>query len=363
MTTKQIIKKILFLALTLTACSGLVVLLVAAIGRRNHELCKDYVISIQGARNNLFINEKDIKKLLNSATNGKIKGAAITDFNLRKLEQLLEVNAWVKDANLYFDNREVLHISIEEKEPVARIFTTAGKSFYIDNEGEKMPLSELMSARVPVFTNFPDKRVLSTKDTLLLTDIIKAASFILNDSFWMAQTEQIDITEDRNFEMIPTIGNHIVKLGKGDEIDKKLHRLLIFYQQVLSKTSFDRYNSVDVQFAGQVIGSKAKMSKVDSMQLKKNIEKLLQEARKMQSDTVASIAGSEKQNIAGEHTNESKTNTVEQTNPDPSPTGSSPSVPVRAGGRARKTANAKPKIIEEKTEEKPKAVMPPKSNE
>ena len=346
MTTKQIIKKIIFLALTLTACSGLVVLLVAAIGRRNHELCKDYVISIQGAQKNLFINEKDIKKLLNSGTNGRIKGASITDFNLRKLEQLLEVNAWVKDANLYFDNREVLHVSIEEKEPVARIFTTAGKSFYIDNEGEKMPLSEMMSARVPVFTNFPDKKVLSTKDTLLLNDIIKTASFILNDSFWMAQTEQIDITEDKNFEMIPTIGNHIVKLGKGDEIDKKFRRLLIFYQQVLSKTSFDRYNTVDVQFAGQVIGSKAKMSKVDSMQLKKNIEKLLQEARKMQNDTVVFIPGIEKQTVAGDHKNESKTNTVEQTNSNPT-----------------KTANAKPKMIDDKTEHGPKAVMPAKGNE
>ena len=65
----------------------------------------------------------------------------------------------------------MLHISVEEKEPVARIFTTAGKSFYIDNEGEKMPLSDKMSARVPVFTNFPDKKVFSTKDSILLNDI------------------------------------------------------------------------------------------------------------------------------------------------------------------------------------------------
>jgi hypothetical protein len=79
-TTKQIIKKIIFVVLTLTACSGLVVLLVAAIGRRNHELCKDYVITIQGAQKNLFINEKDIKKLLNSGTNGKIKGEAYYRF-------------------------------------------------------------------------------------------------------------------------------------------------------------------------------------------------------------------------------------------------------------------------------------------
>ena len=345
MTTKQIIKKIVFVALTLTACTGLVVLLVAAIGRRNHELCKDYEITIQGAQKNLFINEKDIKKLLNAGLNDKIIGEPIADFNLRKLEQLLEGNAWVKNANLYFDNREVLHVSVEEKDPVARIFTGAGKSFYIDNEGDKMPLSDMMSARVPVFTNFPDKKVLSTKDSILLNDIRKTATFILNDSFWMAQTEQIDITEDRNFEMIPTIGNHVVKLGKGDDIDKKFHRLLIFYQQVLSKTSFDRYKTVDVQFTGQVIGSKAKMSKVDSMQLKKNIEKLLQEARKMQTDTVISIPVTEKESIAG--TTELKTNTVEQTNSDPLKT----------------TTIAKPKNIEDKTEERPKAVMPAKNNE
>jgi cell division protein FtsQ len=321
-TTKQVIRKIIFVALTLTACSGLVVLLVAAIGRRNHELCKDYVITMQGAQKNLFINEKDIKKLLNSGLNGKIIGEPITDFNLRKLEQLIRGNAWVKNANLYFDNREVLHISVEEKEPVARIFTTAGKSFYIDNEGEKMPLSEMMSARVPVFTNFPDKKVLSTKDSTLLNDIRRTASFILNDSFWMAQIEQIDITEDRNFEMIPTIGDHIVKLGKGDDIGKKFRRLLIFYQQMLSKTSFDKYNIVDVQYSGQVIGSKARMSKVDSMQLKKNIEKLLQEARKMQTDTIAFIPPGK--DVSTEHA-------------------------------------AKPKIIEDKAGEKPKAVMPEKN--
>jgi len=178
---------------------------------------------------------------------------------------------------------------------------------------------------------------LSTKDSALLNDVQKTASFILNDSFWMAQTEQIDITPERTFEMIPTIGNHTVKLGKGDDIDKKFHRLLIFYQQVLSKTSFDKYNTVDVQYAGQVIGSKSKMSKVDSMQLKKNIEKLLQEARRMQNDTVASTPVTEKENISMEGTSESRTNTIEQTNSNP-----------------LKTTNAKPKITEDKTEEKPK---------
>jgi cell division protein FtsQ len=107
---------------------------------------------------------------------------------------------------------------------------------------------------------------------------------------------------------------------------------------VLSKTSFDKYNIVDVQYTGQVIGSKTRMSKVDSMQLKKNIEKLLQEARKMQTDSTASIPANVKENISTDRTAESKSTTVEQTN----------SVPLKT------TTTAKPKIIEEK----PKAAMP-----
>jgi cell division protein FtsQ len=282
--------------ITLAACSGLLVLSVAAIGKKNKEHCKDYVVKIKGAKDNLFIGERDVLKLVTAATQGKIKGEPIAEFNLKKLEQELKENAWIQTANLYFDNRNVLHISVVENSPIARLFTTGGKSFYIDSSARKLPLSDKLSARVPVFTNFPDKRLLSEKDSALLNDVKKTAWFILHDTFWMSQTEQIDITEHRTLEMIPTVGNHVVKLGNGDDIDKKFHRLMVFYQQVLSKTSFDKYNFIDVQFNGQVIGTKEKISKIDSMQLKKNIEKLLKEARQMQKDTTIAIPIIEKEN-------------------------------------------------------------------
>ena len=329
MNTRRIIQKIVFVTLTLAACTGLLVLLVAAIGKKNKERCKGYVIKIKSAQNNFFIGEKDVLKVITAATDGRIKGEAVADLNLRRLEQVLRDNAWIQGANLYFDNREILHISVTEKEPIARIFTTTGKSFYIDGSARQMPLSDKMSARVPVFTNFPNKKFLSDKDSALLNDVKKTASFILRDSFWMAQTEQIDITEDRTFEMVPTIGNHIVKLGNGDDIEKKFHRLLVFYQQVMSKAGFNRYNYVDVQWAGQVIGTKEKITKVDSIQLRKNVEKLLREAKQMQSDTTMSIPLGVNENI-------------DQSNPDPLKT----------------TTTAKPKLIANKEERKPKAIMP-----
>ena len=200
---------------------------------------------------------------------------------------MLEHNTWIDNAELYFDNRDVLHITITEKEPVARVFTTAGNSFYIDSLGRKMPLSDKLSARVPVFTGFPDKKKLNAGDSLLLNNIRVAANYIMNHPFWMSQVSQIDITVDRDFEMIPVVGNHLVKLGNGENIDKKFHRLLLFYKQVLSKTGFDKYKVIDVQYKGQVVVSKyAGDAKIDSVQLRRNVEKLLRQSVEAENDTV-----------------------------------------------------------------------------
>jgi cell division protein FtsQ len=351
--TKLVIRRIVFVTITLVACSGLIVLLVAAIEKKNREVCKDFTIRIKESRNNLFIDEKDVAQVLLTSSNGKVKGKAIASFNLQKIEKLLESNEWIKNAELYFDNQDVLHVSVSEREPIARIFTTAGNSFYIDSCGTEIPLSEKMSARVPVFTNFPDKKRLSDKDSLLLTDIKKTAWFILNDPFWMSQVEQVDIADCGfkcwSFEMVPTVGNHIVKLGSGgDDIDQKFHRLFVFYQQVMSKAGFDKYNVVDVEYAGQVVASKTKMNKVDSLQLKKNVDNLLREAVELQSN---------QQDAAAEQSVSSPEQTAPQIsvsgqmklNPKPGPT--------RLSGRTLKTNMKKPDTKPNPIK-RPKAVMP-----
>ncbi|MFI5133945.1 MAG: cell division protein FtsQ/DivIB [Chitinophagales bacterium] len=285
MDTKKTIRKILFTTVWIVLGGGMFTLLLAAIGKKNKEQCSDYIINIKGKQDNFFVENKDVLQLLTAATKGNIKGQPMSAFNLHKLEELLEDNVWIKDAQLYFDNKDVLHITVTERDPIARIFTTAGNSYYIDNSSKRMPLSEKMSARVPVFTGFPEKTG-DAKESALLNEVKKTAEFIMNDPFWMSQVAQIDITADKNFEMIPVVGNHTVKLGNGEDISKKFNRLFIFYKDVLSKTGFDKYASIDVQYAGQVVAIKGRtMTKVDSVQLRKNVEKLLLQAQQMQSDT------------------------------------------------------------------------------
>ena len=285
MNAKTTIRKVLFVAVWLCIGAGMLTLLLAAINKKNKGGCKDYTISIKGAKNNFFIDNKDVEQLLMKATKGNIKGEPVSSFNLHELEHMLESNTWIHAAELYFDNRNVLHITVTEKEPVARIFTIAGNSFYIDSLGNKMPLSEKLSAKVPVFTGFTDKKKMLGDDSVLLNDIRTTANYIINNPFWMSQVAQIDIAPDMTFEMIPVVGNHLVKLGTGEDIEKKFNRLIIFYKQVLSKTGFDKYKLIDVQYHGQVVASKYSGDvKIDSAQLRKNVEKLLRQSLEAEND-------------------------------------------------------------------------------
>ena len=62
-------------------------------------------------------------------TKNKITGMPVTSFNLFELEQMLERNTWIEEAELYFDNKDILYVTVIEKVPVARIFTTEDNSF------------------------------------------------------------------------------------------------------------------------------------------------------------------------------------------------------------------------------------------
>lgn len=364
MNAKSTIRKVLFVALWLCIGGAMFTLLMAAISKRNKGLCNDYSITIKGVRSNYFIDKKDVEQLLEKTAKGDIKGQLVSDINLHELERMLESNTWISDAELYFDNKDVLHVAITEKEPIARIFSTEGKSFYIDKGGKRMPLSEKLSARVPVFTGFPEKKKLSANDSLLLRRVTAIANYIITDSFWLAQVAQIDITPEKSFEMIPVVGNHIVKMGEGENIEKQFNRLMIFYKQVLSKTGFDKYKIIDVQYTGQVVASRyAGNAKIDSVQLRRNVDRLLQQSREAESDTVIKVLPVIQpiltdDDMSNAFIEEAKTISVKPENKPADPN------PSKSSSVSKPVEKKDTKPVEKKEEKKkPKAVMPPKITE
>jgi cell division protein FtsQ len=289
MAIKVNIRKVLFVTLWCIVGAGVLVLLVAAINLRNSKTCKGYRIDIEGPAGESFIDRKEVLSLLGASKVEKWQGRPILSFDLRHMESALEKNAWIQDAQLFFDNNGVLRVNVTGREPVVRLFMTDGNSCYMDSSGVQLPLPDKFPVKLPVFTGYPAPGIrLHGADSALTGQIRKMGIYIGKDPFWMAQIAQINIRPDRSFDLVPVIGNHLVEFGDGNDYEQKFHRLFVFYKEVSSRTGFDKYSRIDVQYAGQVIGTKkgSEISHLDSLQGMRNIQQLIRTARQWQNDTV-----------------------------------------------------------------------------
>jgi cell division protein FtsQ len=397
---KYTFRKILVISVWILLGSGTIVLLVAAITRKNNEQITGIEINISGVQNNYFIDKKEVLKILEK-TNGKsLQKAIVSSLDLTEMENALQKDQWIKKAEMFFDNNNVLQIKIAEREPVARIFTVSGTSFYLDSSLTRLPLSDKFSARLPVFTNFPtDVIILSKEDSILLNEIKAISEFIGNDPFWMAQIDQVDITPERTFELIPKLGNQVIRFGSGDNYEEKFNKLLAFYKQVQTRTGWNRYSIIDVQYKNQVIGVNRNTQeiKMDSLRAIEIMKKIIVDAQKSTNDSTnvqLSQPEDDNSNINNSHEienvpdeNAGKAQINEEKNkisgsvtpihvpekptfkkPEPvetKPLITYPSSHEKPSPTRVKKAGAKKEVLkkqEEKIKQVPKAVMPPKSD-
>ena len=81
---------------------------------------------------------------------------------------------------------------------------------------------------------------------------------------------QINVLPNRDIEVVPRIGNHIVHLGQMPEsndkttrqklitefVNRKLTRLEKFYKYGLSQAGWNKYSYIDIEFDNQIICKK-----------------------------------------------------------------------------------------------------------
>ena len=278
---KQKIKTAIWAALGL----GCMVLLFAATKKKDALPCKKINIEMKGAEGNFFINKADILAALKQE--GLAEDVAINEMNIKDAEAALNKNPWIKNAELFINNKQQLTVSIEERQPVARLFTVDGASFYIDSSALRLPANGSV-ARVPVFTSFPSsKKKLSSPDSLVLDDVKQIATFIAADSFWNAQVSQINITPQRTYQIIPVIGNQLILLGDADSLQKKFNKLFIFYKDVWGKIGFEKYAVLDISFDNQLVAVRRgeKLTGMDTSAALKRMMNTEQRMNSLMNDT------------------------------------------------------------------------------
>ncbi|MBC7934345.1 MAG: hypothetical protein H7Y86_03150 [Rhizobacter sp.] len=296
------IKKIMFTILWCVIGAAGVILLQAGVRSQNVKKCKDVQIDISGVNNNFFIDKADVLLIIKNFVGGNPVGRTLQTFNLRDIENSLEKDVWIKNAELFFDNNDVLQVSVDEREPAARLFSVDGNTFYIDSSLKVLPLSDKFSARLPVFTGFPHSSNVGMKaaDSSLLRSVLLLSEHLQADSFLMAMVDQVDITAQRNFEMIPKIGNQTIVFGDATGAKEKFNKLKLFYKQVITTAGWNRYSVINLQYKNQVVakikGAEDKSS--DSLRTLQIMQLIAERAARQAADSIQTFVQDSERNTA-----------------------------------------------------------------
>jgi len=229
---------------------------------RKHARCWKFDVQIDHSDGTYFIDEADVKKKVFSLGDSLI-GSAINDIDVETIHQkVLEIPA-VKSADVYKTVDGRISVSVFQCRPLARFINADGSGFYLDTEGGIVPLSKHFTAHVPVFTgNIYEGKgkgihelALNPElsDKSIIDDAFRIIEYINSDSFWKAQLDHIYVNADYEFEIVPRVGNHRILIGKGEQLELQLKKMMAFYEKVLPTRGIDQYKSIDLRFKGQVV--------------------------------------------------------------------------------------------------------------
>jgi len=191
--------------------------------------------------------------------------------DVSELENVLNSHVAISKAEVYMSEDGEVSIEVKQRKPVMRVFNYDNESYYIDEEGELMPLSEKYTARVPVANGFIAepyaKRYMYSindikNDSLaransVLDDLFDIAMFIGQDEFWKVQVEQVYVNREGELELIPMVGDHRIVFGDATDIEQKFKKLRIFYEEGLNTTGWwNSYSVINLKFKDQVVCTK-----------------------------------------------------------------------------------------------------------
>ena len=277
---KHIWKHILFGSLWLISLGGLVTLMSFIEYKKAEVTCKDVKVYIPG--NQYFIDREEVDNILGIKQH-KLIGSKLKDINIHLLEQRLKANPFIESATVYADMDGIIRVEISQRQPVLRVMNQFDQNFYIDQHGLKVPLSNNFTARVIAANGYIDEVFGSKVDTLhteIAREIYRTADFISKDSLWNAQIAQIYVDQDHQIELIPRVGTNRILLGNADSLETKFSNLLTFYKKAIPQVGWDRYKTINIKYANQVVGIKSDNFKKDSLKAV-----LKQDSLKVKKDT------------------------------------------------------------------------------
>lgn len=212
-----------------------------------NQVCQGLDIQILDGQCTDFVNENEVRELLVSK---KLfpEGRALDSINLAELESVLVASPYIDRALCYKTAQQTIMMRITPRIPILHVLNTEGDDFYIDNCGGTMPRGH-HTIDLIVMSGHVDRATAGRRYSAI-------GMQLATDSFWQNQIEEIHVTPEGELEITPRVGDHIILLGDTSDFTGKLSRMKTFYTEGLNKAGWNKYKTISLKYAGQVVCTK-----------------------------------------------------------------------------------------------------------
>lgn len=194
----------------------------------------------------LFITHETVNKLL-IEKNQSVQKPQKVKVDLNKLENSLEDYNMIEKSEVFITIDGVLKAIVKQKSPIARVFDKNG-SFYFDYQGNKMPLSDNFTARVPL--------ILGEINDENRKDLFKLFKFIFDDDFLQKNIIGIEILPTGAIIMSNRNYNYKIDFGRTINVESKFQNYKAFFQKAEADSSLVKYKTINLRFTQQVVCTK-----------------------------------------------------------------------------------------------------------
>ena len=210
----------------------------------NRKLTKSVVIFVDD--NAPFVKQETVNKLL---IENKKDASSIQKVNLdlNKLERILNAQKMIEKSDVFVTIDGVLKAVVKQRNPIARFFN-GDSSFYIDYEGNRMPLSTNFTARVPLVSG-----KLNKKNNEDLAELFRV---IYDDAFLKKNIIGIEIMPNGSLKMLNRNFDYQIDFGRMINVERKFKNYKAFFQKAVLDSSLYKYKKIDLRFTEQVVCTK-----------------------------------------------------------------------------------------------------------
>ena len=210
--------------------------------RNTQRVCRD--LSVQFVGNpQPFIALDSVNKLL-IQNKGPLSSIPKETLVLKEMEARLLQHPMVYQAQVFISIDGKIGAKIQTKKPIGRVLGTPG--YYIDEQGQPMPLSNLYTAQVPIVTGEVLLHLEALK-TLLLS--------IRSDEFLDAMVTEVAVDARGNCQLRLRQETYKLLLGPVSDVSEKLRNFKAFYQNMLEEQEQKQFKIIDLRFNNQVVAT------------------------------------------------------------------------------------------------------------